>query len=342
MSLAAAQVLRERVHDLAAAGVGQLGVDDASPGGRLGHAPCREELTMHLRQLAEAVAVESPALFIDYATWVQIRHSQPDVSPLSEQLRALTEVARRDLPATVGNEVASMLEAASESLTAPAHSAGYLSGDDELSRIARRYFDDLLAFDHGAANQRLLAVVEHGTEIADLYLRVLQPVMCEVGRFWQLGKINVAQEHYCTAAVQGLMGQLNAHIFKPGVRRRVVLAFCVGDERHDVGMRMVADLATLRGFDARCLGGTVPVAELASIITRMKPEVVAISMTLVAHLGEVRDALRAVRAPGASKPRTIVGGYPFSLDPELWRRVGADGTAQDAVAAVDLIEEFTS
>jgi methanogenic corrinoid protein MtbC1 len=36
----------------------------------------------------------------------------------------------------------------------------------------------------------------------------------------------------------------------------------------------------------------------------------------------------------------MVGGHPFTVDPVLWRTVGADGTAADAEAAVALAGQW--
>jgi methanogenic corrinoid protein MtbC1 len=36
----------------------------------------------------------------------------------------------------------------------------------------------------------------------------------------------------------------------------------------------------------------------------------------------------------------MVGGYPFQLEPNLWRQVGADLYAGDAQQAINLVEQF--
>ena len=38
--------------------------------------------------------------------------------------------------------------------------------------------------------------------------------------------------------------------------------------------------------------------------------------------------------------KVLVGGRPFNVDPDLWNKVGADGYAPDARAAVALAEEL--
>jgi methanogenic corrinoid protein MtbC1 len=36
----------------------------------------------------------------------------------------------------------------------------------------------------------------------------------------------------------------------------------------------------------------------------------------------------------------MVGGYPFNVDPDLWRRIGADGSARDASEAIGVAQRL--
>jgi methanogenic corrinoid protein MtbC1 len=55
------------------------------------------------------------------------------------------------------------------------------------------------------------------------------------------------------------------------------------------------------------------------------------------HVRAVADVVRTVRASEACRRvRILVGGYPFNVDHDLWRRIGADGSAHDARGAVAL------
>jgi len=60
-------------------------------------------------------------------------------------------------------------------------------------------------------------------------------------------------------------------------------------------------------------------------------------------LKSVQELIQAVRsAPDCTAVKILVGGYPFRIVPELWRQLGADGCAQDAVTAVDLANRLVS
>lgn len=91
-----------------------------------------------------------------------------------------------------------------------------------------------------------------------IYLEVLQPVQREIGNLWQTNEVSVAQEHYCTAATQLIMGRLYPYLhLAPRNGKRVVVA-CVGGELHEVGARMVADILEMEGWDSYYLGANTP------------------------------------------------------------------------------------
>ena len=48
------------------------------------------------------------------------------------------------------------------------------------------------------------------------------------------------------------------------------------------------------------------------------------------------DGHRRCEVGPSHAPVILVGGYPFLLSPDLWRRVGADGFASDAQQAVQV------
>ena len=59
------------------------------------------------------------------------------------------------------------------------------------------------------------------------------------------------------------------------------------------------------------------------------------------HLRAVAGLIRKVRASGLSVP-ILVGGYPFNRVPDLWKTIGADGSARDASEAVRVAAALTA
>jgi methanogenic corrinoid protein MtbC1 len=106
---------------------------------------------------------------------------------------------------------------------------------------------------------------------------------------------------------------------------------------------MVADLLEFNGWDTVYLGASTPHASIASMVCQHHADVVALSVTMTYHLGPLEEAIRTIRStPGCERTRILVGGRPFLLEPDLWRELGADGSARDAREAVVLANELTA
>jgi methanogenic corrinoid protein MtbC1 len=208
------------------------------------------------------------------------------------------------------------------------------------AELARDYLRLLLAGDRRGASALILGAVRDGVSVRDVYLHVFQRTQYEIGRLWQLNEISVAQEHFCTAATQMIMSQLYPQIFASARVGRRLVAACVGGDLHEIGVRMVADFFEMAGWDTFYLGANTPLPGVLQAVEEHRPDAIAISATMSYHVGEVAALIRALRERDGRAPRILVGGYPFAVDPELWRTVGADGGASDAAAAVALAERL--
>ena len=292
--------------------------------------------TAYVRHLAAALSTGRPALFDEYLGWVTHLTSSPGIGSeeLSGHLAVLAEVIAERVAAEDAEVVGGLIERSLASLPQSApESASYLDVHTELGALGSEVLELLLAGDRHGAITRVLEAADGGVGVEDLYLGVFQPCLWEVGRRWQSGRVTVAQEHFVTAAIQLAMAQLYPRVFStPRVYRTVVVA-SVGGELHELGGRMVADIFELRGWDAHFVGANVPAGSVADLAAKVEADIVAVSATLPSHLPDVEEVVRAVRA--RSDARVLVGGRPFNRVPDLWRVVGADGTAVDAVAAVE-------
>jgi MerR family transcriptional regulator, light-induced transcriptional regulator len=203
-----------------------------------------------------------------------------------------------------------------------------------LAEAAMRFLDELLAGRRPAAVQLILELAEAGERIEDLYLHVFEPVLRETGRRWQHNRISVAQEHYITAATQLAMSQLYPVIFRTPRVGRTLVAACVGGELHEVGLRMVADLFELAGWDSHYLGADAPSQAVAELASARSADLVAISATLPSHRDEVARMVAVLR--GTSATPVLVGGRLFQHQPDLWRTIGANAYATTAAEAVEV------
>ncbi len=205
----------------------------------------------------------------------------------------------------------------------------------DVADLGREYLDLLLDGRRSEAMQAVAGRVEDGLPVETVYVEVLQPVMYEVGRMWQADEIDIATEHYVTAATQLLMAKLFPAALPNRRIARSLVGACLGSELPELGMRMVCDLFEFAGWDTYFLGAVTPAQSLLKTIRSRKPDLVCLSTTLAFGLPHIRDLIRNLRDTAQGTPPLIlVGGLPFVINPGLCAAVGADATAPDARTAL--------
>ncbi|MFN3430499.1 MAG: B12-binding domain-containing protein [Candidatus Sericytochromatia bacterium] len=207
----------------------------------------------------------------------------------------------------------------------------YLDRTSPMGDLAERYMAALLRRDRNEASR---LVLEAETALAVLYTQVFRPVQRELGRLWQLNRVTVAEEHYCTAATQMIISRLYLEAFAAPRRGTGIVVATVPGNMHELGSRMVADLFELAGWDTVYLGPQTPEAVREAVASR-GPALVALSASMPHHLPALRATIAALRhEPASAGVPVLVGGLAFSASAELWRAMGADGFAAEAEDAI--------
>ncbi len=310
-----------------------------SPYGSAGQQKSLRDAGYHLSYLIEAIATNSPDLFFDYVAWVKVLFNKlgfPE-TVLPTTLKITAEV----LLEAYGPHGAALLDqyirnALNKLDQIPDSPPLFVRSNLPLGGLAKDYMDALLSGDRRKASDLILHAVHTGIAIKEIYLHVFQPVQREIGRLWQTNQISVAQEHFCTAATQLVMSQLYAEIFAVDRIGRKFVGLSVDGELHEIGIRMVADFFEMSGWDTYFLGANTPLPGILQTIAEQTPDVLGISATITYHLPKVDEIIRHIRHQfGADAPAILVGGYPFIVDQNLWKNIGADGFGMDAEAAVE-------
>jgi MerR family transcriptional regulator, light-induced transcriptional regulator len=304
-------------------------------------AEIREEFRDSVGSLQESLATGSPAFLIDYSYRARARQAARHFPEgfTASYLRVLAGVLAEELPPDYRENSARFIRKALAALkAAPEEPAGTGSGEPSMSPAARAFLDALRAGDQHRADTIVENELESGTTVHGIYSTIFQPVLVETGRLWQENAIGIDREHYVSAAILRLMGRLDNRIVPPAQEKRqkkTVVAACVGEELHEIGIRMVADYFRMDGWDVHYIGANIPASSVIDAVKEQKAGVLALSVTLLSRLSELRYLIRSLRAdPVTAKTKVIVGGYPFLLVPDLWKQVGADAGVQHAEEVV--------
>lgn len=212
---------------------------------------------------------------------------------------------------------------------------------DEWSGLASKYLHFLLNRERHQAARLIYELVEKQEDLRNIYLRIFQESQREIGRLWQTNQVTVAQEHYCTAATQQIMAQLYPHIFAATPGDRKMIMACASAELHELGARMVADFFEMDGWDTYYLGANVPAESILSEVKNSGAHLLGLSVALPDKIPLVANVIEELHSANFERPiAVLVGGRPFNVDPELWKKVGADGYAPDARTAIAHADEL--
>lgn len=305
-----------------------------------GRAKYLQDASYYLEYLAESLSVAQPPLFADYLAWARVMLAGRDIpiEDLTDTLECLCDVLRQTIQSVSADlAVRYVQQGAAQLEQVPATLPTFLEEDQPLAGLAHEYLKALLEGDRQRASHLILEAVKNGVSVQDVYLQVFQSCQHEIGRLWQMNRISVAQEHYCTAATQLIMSQLYPYLFNGARLGRTLVATCTQGDLHEIGVRMVSDLFELHGWDTWYLGANTPPSDILQTVRDNKADVLAISATLTSHLGSVEELIGQMRSsPDCRNVKIMVGGYPFNVVPDMWRQMGADGCARDAVGSVEL------
>jgi dimethylamine corrinoid protein len=114
----------------------------------------------------------------------------------------------------------------------------------------------------------------------------------------------------------------------------VVIGTVRGDI-HEIGKSLVATMLSANGFEVHDLGVDVPVDTFVTRVKETGAGLVGLSALLTTTMHGQKDVIDALATAGLrARVKVMVGGAPVT---RTWAdEIGADGWAQDAVAAVAL------
>ncbi|MET0695738.1 MAG: B12-binding domain-containing protein [Propionibacteriaceae bacterium] len=145
---------------------------------------------------------------------------------------------------------------------------------------------------HGVENVLDLAAATHG--LGRAIDEVMLPAMRELGRWWEIGRCDVAHEHLASETTRSWLAGIVPEPVSPTPFGPVILS-CGPRDYHTIGLDCIGALLRERGWECRSLGARVPPASLALAVEESN----AVAVVLVSHLSMARraavDSLRSVQ-----------------------------------------------
>lgn len=176
--------------------------------------------------------------------------------------------------------------------------------------LADRFLRYAIAGDRAAAFRTVLQADDAGMPLVRVMDEVLRPALTELGRLWENNEILVAQEKEVSELTRDLIAELVWRHTVPEEHGPVIIAACVEDELHELGIRMIAGLLRTEGFVVHYLGADVPPWFLLDASLLRRPDAVLLSGQSASRLSNVKETVDLLKArmTEAAIPPIIVGG----------------------------------
>ena len=167
-----------------------------------------------------------------------------------------------------------------------------------------------------------------------------------VGHSFETGEIFLPELMRAGNAMKAVMGILGPQLkeeYRSGEAVKegtgAVVIATIQTDLHDIGKNIISSMLTASGFDVFDMGVDVPATEIITKAREVNADIIACSALLTTSLPYMGDLISLLIDMGIrDQYKIIVGGAPVT--PKFAADIGADGTADNAIQAVQLARDL--
>ena len=210
------------------------------------------------------------------------------------------------------------------------------------NEIYPKMSEAIVAGDRAAARALAEEAVRSGLDLLEVVEQGYVPGIQKVGELWERGEYFLPELITSAEAMKSAMVVLNPELKQRNVMSRlggtVVIGTVEGDI-HDIGKNLVASMLQAGGFEVIDLGADVKLERFIETAEEVGAGMICLSALLTTTMMNQRRLIGLLRDKGLrDKYKVLVGGAPAS---RKWaEEIGADGYAENAVAAVKLAKSL--
>jgi trimethylamine corrinoid protein len=210
---------------------------------------------------------------------------------------------------------------------------------DELLRSMN---EAIVAGDKAAAVALAADAVRSGADLLEVIEKGFVTGLQKVGELWEQGDYFLPELISSAEAMKAAMAVLEPELDRKKIEARsggkVVIGTVEGDI-HDIGKNLVASMLQAGGFEVFDLGADVKLERFVEKAEAEGAAIICLSALLTTTMTNQKRFIALLRDRGLrDKFKVLVGGAPAN---RKWAdEIGADGYAENAVAAVKLVRSI--
>ncbi|UCH83863.1 MAG: corrinoid protein [Candidatus Latescibacterota bacterium] len=186
--------------------------------------------------------------------------------------------------------------------------------------------------------------IDDGIEVLDVIEQGFAVGIREAGDRWEKGEYFLPELAFSAESMKAAMETLRPALIESGGKGRskgtVVIGTVQGDI-HDIGKMLVATMLAANGYEIVDLGADVAHDRFVSEVKNQQPDLLCMSALLTTTMMGQKTIIDMLSEAGIrNSVKVLIGGAPAT---ETWASdIGADGYADNAVAAVHKADEILS
>ena len=182
--------------------------------------------------------------------------------------------------------------------------------DSLVQNTHKEFLDLLISGNRAKCSDFAQKYVNDNVSIQGFYENILKKALYDVGELWEYNKISVATEHLASAIVEAILNEFYSKIILQKKINKTVIVACAENEFHQIGIKMISDIFEMNGWHAHFLGANTPTKELIAFTKTIKPDMLAISLSIYFHLPVLENMIQMIRNEFPNLP-ILVGGQAF-------------------------------
>ena len=181
-----------------------------------------------------------------------------------------------------------------------------------LSDELKIFIEFLIAKNRKEATDYMLSILKKGVSIETIYSDFLTTAMQEIGRRWQKNEMTVVDVHVATDICRYIIMRLVDSITTQKKLPYRALVTCVPGEEHEMGPELIENYLEMQGWNVYTMGHIAPENDILETIITNKPDVVFLSVSLVANLPSAKSLAIKIREH-VPEAKIVMGGYAAVL-----------------------------
>jgi len=199
--------------------------------------------------------------------------------------------------------------------------------------------DAVLAGAFDAVKEHAQGMLARGVDAGDILHKGMIAAMDVISGQFKDGSVFIPEVLLAARAMNEGLLILEPHLADDAGKAAKILIGTVHGDMHDIGKNLVVTMLRSSGFEVVDLGINIKRPVFIEEIIRHTPDILGLSALLTTTMPEMGRVIETLMEEGIrDQLKIIVGGAPINA--KFAEDIGADGYAQDAGDAVELVKKL--